>query len=289
MSLPDLSQVKGIGPAYVEKINEVMHRDNLSLEAVYAMPPETLKAKFDIPIHAARAISQTAPQKQDTTWHSLQRDAADYPARLKLALGEKAPVMLHVWGNLDLLNRPSVGFCGSRDVTAKGLSVTQDIAEQVALRGWVVVSGHARGVDTTAHRTALETDAPTIIVLAEGLDGFNLRAELRALASADNLLVVSEFPPSAKWTVGQAMQRNKTIIGLSDAMVLIEARSSGGTFNAGKQTLALDRPLFVVRFQDSTRSNEGNDYFLAQGAYQIMKNRQSNRASIDQLIEIVEM
>lgn len=211
----------------------------------------------------------------------------NYPSKLIEKLGSQAPEELHIWGNLDLLTKSSVGFCGSRDVSDKGLSITADVAEQISDLGWVVVSGHARGVDAVAHKTALENNAGTIIVLPQGFDDFKLRSELRPYAKYDNLLVISEFPKDTTWAVGRAMQRNKTIIGLSDVMVLVESRTKGGTFSAGKTALKYKQPLFVVHFEDTSQSNAGNDYFLQHGALRLMKNRVTNRANISTLQERV--
>jgi DNA processing protein len=111
---------------------------------------------------------------------------------------------------------------------------------------------------------------------------------LHTLVFGEGIVIVSEFSPEAKWNVGYAMQRNATIIGLSDAMLLVESRDSGGTFNAGKTSLRLRHPLFVVRFQDPQKSNAGNDYFIQRGAIQLMKNRETNRANISRLVELVE-
>ena len=313
MTLPNLQDIKGIGPAYYKRVAQGMERDQLSLEQVYRLTAEEIKQRFGLPLNAARAIanvntteSQHASPKPKTEEEKasvrlgvtqpitqnhyivLHRDDERYPAKLHRILGDKTPETLYVWGNLDLLDRPGVGFCGSRDVTEKGIGITRDITQQIAVHGWVAVSGHARGVDITAHRTALENGASTIIVLPQGLDGFKLRTELRKYARPDNLLIISEFAPNAGWHVGHAMQRNATIIGLSDAMVVIESRINGGTFNAGQTALKLRHPLFVVKFEDKTKSNAGNEYFLQRGAFEIKKSKATNRASIDSLVKKVQ-
>lgn len=211
-----------------------------------------------------------------------------YPQRLLTILGENAPEILFAWGNLELLNSPSVGFAGSRNVSSKGLEVTADVAKQIAELDWVIVSGHARGVDMTAHRVALENNVGTIIVLPQGFKGFKLNQELKRIAKKENLLIISEFPEDAGWQVWRAMQRNSTIIALSSAMVLVESRTEGGTFSAGKTALQYKQPLFVVEFQEKGSGNEGNEYFLQRGATRLAKSRETGRANITQLKEKVE-
>lgn len=303
-----LLEIKGLGPAYYKRIIQGMERENLSLEELRLLDPIEIKQKTGVPINIANALKNTAvyvnhqhsKMKRSISLPSVtepidsehylivNREDNRYPKKLKTVLGDKAPETLYIWGNLDLFDRPSVGFCGSRDVSQKGLTVTKDICEQISALGWVTVSGHARGVDITSHRTALENNSGTIIVLPEGINGFKLRIELRKYATSDNLLIISEFSPNAGWNVGYAMQRNTTIIGLSDAMVLVESRDQGGTFNAGKTALRLRHPLFVVRFQDVQKNNSGNDYFLQQGAYQLMKSQLTNKANTEALIEKVK-
>lgn len=84
------------------------------------------------------------------------------------------------------------------------------------------------------------------------------------------------------------MQRNRTIIGLSNAMVLVESREKGGTFDAGKKTLKYKHPLFVVDFQEMGKSNAGNQYFIERGATRLLKSRETGRANITHLREKVE-
>jgi DNA protecting protein DprA len=260
------------------------------------MSAEEIKAQFKMPINVAKAIASVSltvveePELKQLEVNPLtikgikvlSRDSSDYPKRLGEVLGNKAPPTLYYWGNLDLLNGPSVGFCGSREASDKGIAVAADVAKQVVALGWVVVSGHARGVDTTAHRTALENGGSTIIVAPEGLLTFKLRAELKRIAKPEHILIISEFAPEARWTVYHAMTRNRTIIGLSDAMVLVESRTEGGTFEAGNTTLRLKTPLFVVEYRINTHSS-GNTYFLQQGAIALHKSKETGKANIDQL------
>lgn len=210
MTYPDLLSIKGIGSKRYEKIQQKIQSENLSLADVYAMPPDKIKATFGIPINVARAIANMmqenlVQEKSENIEVStnepdifiLKKTDEHYPKRLLNILGNDAPDELYIWGNLDLLNRPAVGFCGSRNVTDKGLAITADVTKQMAELGWVAVSGHARGVDATSHRVALENDAGTIIVLPQGFNDFKMRGELKRVAKKENLLIISEFPMDA--------------------------------------------------------------------------------------------
>ena len=190
----------------------------------------------------------------------------DYPRRLVDVLGNDAPPVLFWLGNLDLVALPSVGFCGSRKASEKGLRVATESAKALAAQGISIVSGYAAGVDLAAHRSALEANGTTIFVLADGVQHFRAKREIKSLLTAANHVVVSEFPPGLLWLARNAMTRNKTIIGLSDAMIVIESGISGGTFACAEATLSLHQPLFVADYAIPAASAEGNAAFIRRGA-----------------------
>jgi len=105
-------------------------------------------------------------------------------------LNNRAPVLLFARGNLDLLEKPSLGFCGSRKASEKGLKAAWDIADQMARRGVNIVSGYASGVDMTTHKTALETGGSTTIVLAEGILNFKIKKVIKELFDESRILVL---------------------------------------------------------------------------------------------------
>lgn len=295
-NIEKLREVRGVGPKRFEAILANLSNMEKSVDDLFVMPADDIRAIFKLPRNVAEAIASIgrnpiSASKIDPIAakgiKTLSLNSDGYPSCLVHTLGASAPKVLYLWGNLDLLCKPGVGFCGSRAASEKGLAVTADVAAQIANLGWVVISGHARGVDATAHRTALENGGSTIIVAPEGILAFKLRQELKKLAKLEQLLIISEFPPNAKWNVGQAMTRNKTIIGLSSAMVLVEARGEGGTFEAGKMALKLNVPLFVTQYQTQHESTQGNEYFLSHGAIPLLKNPDTSRARIDKLREIV--
>jgi DNA protecting protein DprA len=300
MNTPEkmLQAVQGIGPKRYQQITALMQAANEPLVRIFDMPVDDLTARFRLPRHVAEAIAHTKKPPHNTDTETKETASAKRIQillvheraelhRLVRILGKAAPSTLHVWGNLDLLHQPALGFCGSRNVSERGLQVTRDAAAQAANMGWVVVSGHARGVDTTAHLAVLEEGGSTIIVAAEGIDNFKLRQELKRIARPDQLLIISEFAPSARWSVINAMRRNKTIVALSDAMIVVESRMEGGTFDAGKTALRYRVPLFVTLFEKSDESSAGNAYFLQRGAIPLRKNRETGRASLTQIKNII--
>ena len=197
-----------------------------------------------------------------------------YPERLKNVLGDDAPPYLFVKGNKDLLKSIGVGFCGSRSSSAKGLNITAKCSSILANHGINVVSGYARGVDMAAHSAALKNDGHTTIVLAEGILRFTEKEEVKGLLNDDNHIIVSQFPPNLTWIARNAMRRNHLIIALSDAMILIEAGTAGGTFAAGEAALEHNQPLFVVEYASPPESASGNELLIKKGGMLLKQTRE---------------
>lgn len=215
----------------------------------------------------------------------LSPDASSYPASVKAAYGAKAPV-LTVKGNSLLLDAPGLGFCGSRKASEKGLAAAVDCADQAAQAGFVIISGNAAGVDTTAHHAALAAGGSTILVLPEGMDQFRIRRELCPVWDWNRVLVISQFEPEAIWRGYRAMTRNDLIIALSRAMIVIEAGDKGGTLAAGMNTLKKEKPLFVANYEAIEEQAPGNAQLLGLGAYRLSRSRKTGRANIAKLAEV---
>jgi DNA processing protein len=124
-------------------------------------------------------------------------------------------------------------------------------------------------------------------VLAEGILHFKLKRELRDVWDDGRAVVVSEFLPGLPWSVHHAMQRNRTICGLSLAMVLIEARENGGSYEAGKASLELGVPLFAAVYEGMPVSATGNSELLGKGAKPLMRSRSTHRANLSPVLTAV--
>lgn len=194
-----------------------------------------------------------------------------YPQRLKASLRDDCPPVLFIKGNARLLSEPAVGFCGSRKVSQKGELITEQCAEQLADRGITVVSGYASGTDLAAHSASIKHGGCTVFVLAEGILNTRIKQPVRPWLTEENHVFVSQFFPTAQWNVGSAMKRNGLIIGLSDAMILVESGKTGGTFAAGQETLQRGKPLFVIDYDKPEVSAEANPYFIERGGNPIRK------------------
>ncbi len=200
----------------------------------------------------------------------------NYPIALRNGLNAKTPPLLYCRGNIELLSKPAVGFCGSRKASDKGIETARDCADQLALQGFVVVSGYAAGVDTTAHIAALSAGGTTVIVLPEGILHFRIKQEIKSVWDWERVLVISHFEPKLTWSVHNAMARNSVICGLSNAMILIEAGTTGGSIAAGRTCLDMERPLFAPVYEGMPETAAGNRLLLEQGAHPLLKNRHTH-------------
>jgi DNA processing protein len=208
-----------------------------------------------------------------------------YPKRLASLLGSKAPVELHVMGNIDLLDQHAVSFCGARNASEKGIGAAALCARKAAMHGFAITSGNARGVDRATHYEALASGGNTILVLPEGLDNFRIAPELREVWDWNHVLVVSQFAPKAVWRAYQAMQRNKVIMGMSCAMIVIEAGEKGGTRAAGEEALKLSIPLFAIDYGYDESVAPGNRALISQGAKRLKRGRENGEPNLAELIE----
>src|SRR6266542_189375 len=288
-----LQAARGVGPSAQRAILSYLEEKGMSLWEFFAASQSTW-SEAGLTAEQTHALAASAADAEE--WYRALESCGvkvigyldeAYPARLKRVLQKLAPPVLYIKGNIGLLSVPAVGFCGSRDATERGIEVARDTVEQVSQKGWATVSGHARGIDIAAHQTALEKGGRTVIVAPEGLLGFNPRAEIKGLANQHNTPIVSEFQPNARWSTANAMTRNHTICGLSDALVVVQAGLSGGTFEAGKFALRVKVPLFVADYAQPDVNAPGNPYFIQSGARPVRKSSETGQANLHDLFQEV--
>jgi DNA processing protein len=204
----------------------------------------------------------------------------EYPHLLSHVRG--APSFLFYLGAVDLLTAHGIGMCGSRNASDEGLRAAAACGEVATQHGLTVVSGYARGVDIASHVSALSSGGSTVIVLPEGIDHFRVkRGPVADVWNKERVLVLSQFPPGRPWSAGNAMARNNVIIGLSLALVVVEASEKGGTLAAGTKALQLNKPVLTLEF---AMNPHGNAELIRHGAISI-RNRTELRA---RLIEVAK-
>ena len=264
---------KGVGQRTLSRLLARLRLENYSVSDFVDAPISEMTDAFGLKPESAGSIKAVrddalvlVEELDHFSVRSLVLGTGEYPSYLSESLGKFAPPVLFAAGDMSVLERKGVGFCGSRKATERSCRVIGACARGFSRQGYNVVSGYAFGVDLAAHYGALEGGGVTTFVMATGILHFRPKKVVADLLREDNFLVLSEFSPKLGWSVQNAMQRNRTIIGLAQVMVLAEAGSNGGTFEAGKTTLELQRPLFVIDTPDSKQQSEGDRLFLQRGA-----------------------
>ncbi len=188
---------------------------------------------------------------------------ATYPTQF-LDLTDPPPI-LWVQGDASLLTRPMVALVGARNASSLGGRMARALARDLGARGYVIVSGLARGIDTAAHKASLATG--TVAVMAGGVDVI-YPSENTALATeiAKSGLRLSEMPMG---TVPQARhfpRRNRLISGLAQAVVLTEAAAKSGSLITAKCALDQGREVLAVPGHPFDARTAGCNMLIRDGA-----------------------
>ena len=189
----------------------------------------------------------------------------DYPPLLKQIADP--PLVLYVRGDAALLARHAVALVGTRRPTAYGSSVAHRLASDLAQRQLVIASGLARGVDSAAHRGALEVNGKTVAVLGCGVDVTYPRENKRL---ADQIVetgaLVSEFPLGTSPQPENFPIRNRIISGLSLGVVIVEAAEYSGSLITARLASEQDREVYAVPGNITSAQSFGPNLLIKQGA-----------------------
>jgi DNA processing protein len=194
----------------------------------------------------------------------LTPDDADYPA---LLAGMPSPPELDVRGAFDPDDALAIAIVGSRAATAYGVEVAESLAGELAARGVTIVSGLARGIDTAAHRGALNAGGRTIAVLGSGIERV-YPPENRPLAEKilGHGAVVSQFARDAEALPFHFPLRNRTLAGLALGVVVVEAAERSGALITAGLAADLGREVFAVPGRITSAASRGANGLLKDGA-----------------------
>ncbi len=181
------------------------------------------------------------------------------------------PLLLYVWGQLTKRDHNAIGIVGSRQATHYGLSSTKKISFQIAYAGYTVVSGLARGIDTTAHEAALAAKGRTVAVIGSGI-GKLYPPENMALAEriAQNGAVISEYPVDRSADKQTFPYRNRVVAGWSTGVIVVEAPLRSGSLITAQQAADQGRTVYAVPGPIDRPTSAGCNRLIQQGAKLIM-------------------
>ncbi len=196
-----------------------------------------------------------------------------------LASSAHCPERLFYRGTLEPTDTAAVALVGSRNCSDQGREAAFSLASDLASSGVCVVSGLALGIDGAAHRGALAAGGRTIAVLGTGLDRIRPLEHLELSNDiADSGAVVSQFAPcfTGYHRGRNYLMRNAVIAGLSQVLVVVEARARSGSLSAVRWAIEQGRPVgllsSLVESQDWARAMVENDQaFQVDAAEDILK------------------
>lgn len=179
------------------------------------------------------------------------------------------PKMLYFYGKMPEKRLKTLAIVGTRKPTKYGEKVAYELAFAAAQRGAVIVSGLAYGLDSIAHRAALDANGVTVAVLGTPIDYIYPRAHqgLAVEIIEKGGVVMSELPPGAKYHPKTCfLQRNRLIAGLADVVVIPEAAKRSGSLNTAAHALEQGKEVFALPGDIERSTSQGCNQLLRQGA-----------------------
>ena len=189
-----------------------------------------------------------------------------YPEKLRNIYAP--PKMLYVLGNVELLQRKSIAIVGCRNCTKYGIENAYKFGYELATSNICVISGLAKGIDAYAHLGAVRAKGKTIAVLGSGLDVIYPpeNAELYKEIIMNNGAIITEYPLGSKPEKYHFPERNRIISGLSDGVLVIEAKKKSGTMITVDFALEQGREVYAIPGNISSESSYGTNELIKEGA-----------------------
>lgn len=265
-----LLNLPGIGRGRLAKLVKVFG----TVEAVLGASAEKLCAVSGI----SRKLAETIVAEQDRDkareitarivqlgWKALTPDDDNYPSRLKEI--DDRPALLFAQGELLQADEKVIAIVGTRHCSETGRQFTQNLAADLARSGIVVASGMAEGIDSAAHKGALEGGGRTVAIWGSSLDHVYPPAN-KGLAEKikSHGAVYSEYLPDTRPDKTTFPDRNRIISGIADGVVVIEAGDKSGALITADFALAQDRELFAVPGPPDSRTSRGTNQLIKKGA-----------------------
>ena len=175
------------------------------------------------------------------------------------------PALLYLRGKLPV--NDCFAIVGSRRATSAGLILTRELATTLAHHNVCIVSGLARGVDSAAHRGALDAKGSTIAVLGCGIDRIYPPENSKLFHEIQQKnAIITEYPPETPPLAGHFPGRNRIISGLSRGVLIVEAAEKSGSLITGDFALEQGRELFAIPGALKNPNSRGTNRLLKEGA-----------------------
>jgi DNA processing protein len=265
-----LTLTPGLGPKRIlkaaETLQDVSRIFRLSLTELESLNFPAAAAQFLFSGKALAEAEQELERVRAQGGRILSYADEAYPERLREIFDP--PPVLWALGDVTLLSRPSIAVVGTRHPTPYGTGMAEVLSRDLAGRRMVILSGMARGIDTAAHRGALEAKGRTVAVWGTGIDVIYPK-ENKSLA--ENILtgegaIISEYRLGTFPAPQNFPKRNRILSGISVGVLVVEAGENSGTRVTARCALEQDRDVYAVPGNVTTKNAWGPNTLIKQGA-----------------------
>ena len=256
--IPLLHQMKSAAAVY----SELIKNKNPMTEWIPGAYAEKLRTASEP--HQMETMMRLMDEHQILSMTILDED---YPHSLR-NIADPPAILFYQGCKECLQSGKKAAMIGSRTPSYNGIKAAKRIARELSLNHVVIVSGLAYGIDTASHQGCLEGDAPTIAVMACGLNQtYPIKNEpLKKEILSKGGLLISEYAPGVKPNGFRFPYRNRIISGLSDAVILIEAKLRSGSMTTIDHALRQGKEVFAYPGDPVSLLSEGNRSLLRDGA-----------------------
>lgn len=266
-----LNMTPRIGPRAATKLLEkfgsaenVFHARRSELESL-RLKPETIESIIKQEFHetAENELKEVRKLGGDV----LILDDGSYPYLLREI--SDPPITLYVRGNWQAcFDAPCLAVVGSRRCSTYGENASLMLSRDLAERGICIVSGLARGIDSAAHKGAIEAKGKTVAVLGTGIDNVYPKENARLVEQILDAggAIVSQFPLGTPPLKDNFPYRNRIISGLSLGVLIIEASERSGSLITARLAMEQNREIFAVPGNITSKNSFGTNYLIKSGA-----------------------
>jgi DNA processing protein len=266
-----LTHCRGIG---WKSILRLLQSDPL-LQHLYSLSPDQLQHILQLPTYHLNELKkdlQTIPiqdildKYKREHIHCISYFDDEYPPLLKTIYDP--PWVLYAKGKISLFTHgKKISVVGTRDPSLYGYQSLEKVLQPLLFDRWVVVSGLALGIDTAAHKLALESQAKTIAVLGSGFYHiYPKQNESLAAEIGTHHLLISEYPPPQRPNRWAFPMRNRIISGLARGTIIVQAKERSGSLITAEQALQQGREVFAIPGPVLDERSTGTNRLIQQGA-----------------------
>ena len=197
---------------------------------------------------------------------TIYQNQEEYPEKLNKIYAP--PAKLYVVGDEKILNKPSIAIIGCRNASQYGKRVAFKFAYELAQKGIVVISGLARGIDIYSHLGAIKAKGKTIAVLGSGFNHIYPAEHKKYCVDIIEKggAIISEYEKNTKPIPTNFPIRNRIISGLSDGVLVVEAKQRSGTLITVDYALEQGKNVFIIPGNITSNNSYGTNELIKQGA-----------------------